>query len=74
MTGMANPRALWAFNSTPPTLPLQRGGKRRPFCPGSSPAPCSVNEWLNLYNPAVGHNDRCALLRLQIDISPMWTL
>ena len=35
MTMTANLRAPWTVGSTPPTLPLQRGGKRRPFFLGS---------------------------------------
>ena len=31
MTRMANLRALLTVDSTPPDLPLQRGGKRQPF-------------------------------------------
>ena len=35
MTMTANSCAPWTVGSTPPTLPLQRGGKRRPFFLGS---------------------------------------
>ena len=39
MTMTATPRAPWTAGSTPPTLPLQRGGKRRPFFLGSLVSP-----------------------------------
>ena len=39
MTRMATPRAPWTVGSTPPTLPLQRGGKQRPFFLGSLVSP-----------------------------------
>ena len=59
MTMTANPRAPWTVGSTPPTLPLQRGGKRRPFFLGSlvSPSFCQrITEPLQFFYYVLSHS------------------
>ena len=50
MTRMVNPRPPWTEGSTPPNLPLQRGGERGcPFAQSGGISHCRKANPLNLF-------------------------